>query len=170
MEQFLGIGNGLEKYALVLLVYAGLFVVMRYAHPRVEPEFRKSFWLLYIAWAFGIFIGNYVFFLLGIMSFYPWLNNFIHSFIWIGLGLGFLYTGAYRRPTWEQFVMFTVLSFAVKVTERQVLGTWEFNRFFFIEGNLAYLIGWSVVDGLYPVLSGIGLRIASRFIPGVAAP
>ncbi len=170
MTEFLGAGNGLGRYALVLLLYAGLFAVLRYAHPRVEPEFRKSFWLLYVAWAFGIFIGNYIFFLLGIMSFYPWLNNFIHSFIWIGVCLGFLYAGSYRRPIWEQFVLFASLSFAVKLAERQILGSWEFDRFFFIQGNLAYLLGWSVVDGLYPVLSGIGLRIASRFIQGVAAP
>jgi hypothetical protein len=170
MEQILGSGNGILQYLLVLLVYAGFFVVIRYAHATVDADFRKTFWLLFVVWALGIFLGNYGFYQLNIMSFYPWLNNFIHSFIWIGLCLGFLYAGSYRRPILEQFVLFTMLSFAVKLAEHQILGTWTFDRFFFIDGQLAYLIGWSVVDGFYPILSGLGLKLAARYIKGLAAP
>ena len=56
MNDFLGAGNGLGQYLLVLVVYAGLFVVMRYAHPTVEPEFRKTFIILYIVYAIAIFM------------------------------------------------------------------------------------------------------------------
>lgn len=143
---------------------------MRQAAMRFEPEFRRSFMVLYAVWAVGIFVGNYLFFLLGIMSFYPWLNNFIHSFIWIGLGLGFLYAVSYKRPLWEQLILFTVYSFVVKVVEQRVLGTWELEHFFFIDGNLAYLIGWSLVDALYPIGSAITLALASRLIGGLVVP
>ncbi|HEX2908395.1 MAG TPA: hypothetical protein VHO69_16095 [Phototrophicaceae bacterium] len=100
----------------------------------------------------------------------PWLNNFIHSFIWIGLGLGFLYAISYRRPLWEQFVLFAVYSLVVKFTENKILGTWEFNRFFFVDGNLAYIIGWSLIDGFYPLGSALVLRLAARFMPGLVRP
>lgn len=167
MDQILGTGNGFAQYLLALIAYAGFYVVIRYASGQVTPDFRKTFWVLYIAWGLNIFIGNFVFYLLGIMSFYPWLNNAIHCFLWIGFGLGTLFAGSYRHPMWVQFVLFATLSFAIKVIEQRVLGTWEFDRFFFIQGNLAYLIGWSVVDGFYPVLSTIGLRLASRFVKGL---
>jgi hypothetical protein len=51
-----------------------------------------------------------------------------------------------------------------------VLGTWEFGRFFFIDGDLAYIIGWSVVDALYPVGSAIVLMLAARFVKDVVVP
>jgi hypothetical protein len=170
MEQILGVGNNLPDYLLVLLTYAGLFIAIRQSSSRIEPNFRKTFWLLYVVWGVGIFVGNYLFYLLGIMSFLPWLDNFIHSFIWIGGCLGFLYAISYKRPLWEQFVLFAVYSFVVKVTENKVLGTWELGRFFFIDGNLAYIIGWSVVDALYPLGSAIVLRIASRFLQALVIP
>ncbi len=50
---------------------------------------------------------------------------------------------------WQQLVLFAIYSLAVKFAENKVLGTWEFDHFFFIDGNLAYIIGWSLVDGLY---------------------
>jgi hypothetical protein len=170
MDTVLGTDNNLLEYGLILLVYAGLWVAMRQASPRVEPEFHRSFWVLYVVWAVGIFVGNYVFYLLGIMSFIPWLNNFIHAFIWIGLCLGFLYGISYKRNLWELLILFTIYSFVVKVTENKILGTWEFGRFFFIDGNLAYIIGWSLVDALYPIGSAIVLMLAARFIQGVVVP
>jgi hypothetical protein len=100
----------------------------------------------------------------------PWLNNFIHSFIWIGLCLGFLYAISYKRPLWELLVLFTIYSLVVKIAENKILGTWEFDRFFFIDGNMAYILGWSLVDALYPIGSAITLMLAARFISGVVVP
>jgi hypothetical protein len=166
----LGAGNGPLRYALVLLVYAALFVVMRYANDHVELNFRRTFWVLYVGWGIGTFLGNYLLYRAGWMSFLPWVNNALHTFVWIGLCLGFLYAGAYRRPAWEQFTLFVVFSFIVKVAERLILGTWELPYFFVIPGNVAYLLGWSVLDGLYPTLSALALRPISRFIRGVVVP
>jgi hypothetical protein len=170
MEHFLGAGNGLGDYSLVLLVYAGFFVVMQQIYPHIDPEFRKSFRLLFFAYGIGIFIANYLLFRLGFMSFMPWLNNFFHTFIWIGLCLTFLYNGSYRKPFWQQFVLFAVFSYAVKLTEHQLLGTWEFGNFFGIQGNTAYIIGWSLADGLTPLLSFIVLHLAGRFTGGLVKP
>jgi hypothetical protein len=167
MSEVLGYGNSVLDYVAVLAVYGSLFIVMRHANARVELNFRRTFWIVFVGWAVSVFIGNYLFYRIGIMSFLPWLNNFFHTFIWIGLCLSFLYAGAYKKPFWEQFALFAIFSFIVKWAEHEILGTWEMDRFFFIHGNLAYIIGWSLMDGLYPLLSAIGLRIVSKYVEGV---
>lgn len=168
MDEFLGFGNTLMEYLWILVLYASLFAVMRHAHPRVELNFRKTYWVLYAGWAVGVFFGNYLFYRLGYMSFLPWLNNLVHTFIWIGFCLTFLYAGCYRKPLLEQFVLFAVFSLIVKAFERYVLGTWELDHFFWFNGNNAYIIGWSLMDGLYPLISIAGLKLVSRFTDGIA--
>jgi len=170
MNQLLGPNNSVLDYVALLAVYGALFLLMRHAKPTIELNFQRTFWILFFGWSVGVFIGNYIFFLIGIMSFLPWLNNFFHTFIWIGLCLGFLYAGAHKKPFWEQFALFAIYSFLVKWAEHEILGTWEFDHFFFIQGNLAYIIGWSLMDGLYPLLSKIGLRIVAKFVEGVVTP
>jgi hypothetical protein len=164
---WLGSGNTVWDYGLVILVYAALFVVMRYANDQVELNFRRSFTILFFLWSIGTFLGNYGLYRAGWMSFLPWVNNALHTFLWIGLCLGFLYAGAYRRPWLEQFALFAIFSFIVKVAEHLILGTWELDHFFWIKGQLAYLIGWSLMDGLYPTLSRAGLKLIGRVVPGV---
>lgn len=166
----LGAGNDFVDYLLVLLFYGAMFVLIRYGTRGVELNFRKTFLALYIGWGFGVFIGNYLFYLIGIMSFLPWLNNAFHTLIWIGLCLGYLYAGCYRRPLIEQISLFVIFSFLVKVAERLILGTWEHDNFFGIDGNWAYIIGWSLMDGLYPLISILLLRPLSRFVDGIVAP
>ena len=170
MTEILGAGNTVGDYALVLAVYAALFIIMRYAKERVELNFRKTFWILFAGWGVGVFFGNYLFYRLGVMSFLPWLNNFFHTFIWIGLCLSFLYAGAYRKPLLEQMALFAIFSFIVKWAERTILGTWELDHFFFIPGNVAYITGWSLMDGLYPIISVFGLRLVSKFVRGLITP
>ncbi len=167
MDQLLGAGNSLPVYATVVILYGGLFLIMRYAHPAVDLNFRVSYRVLYVGWAVGTFVGNYLFFLLGFMSFLPWLNNALHTFVWIGLCLGFLYAGCYRRPILEQCALFIVFSLIVKAIEHDLLGTWDLDHFFLVPGNRAYIVGWSIVDGLYPFISAAGLKLASRFIRGI---
>ena len=166
MNDLLGPGNRLLDYALVLLVYGALFILMRYGNRRVELNARRLFWIVAFCWGVGVFIGNYLFYLIGIMSFLPWLNNAFHTLIWIGLCLSFLYVGCMRRPLWEQILLFIIFSFIVKIAERWLLGTWEHDNFFGIDGNWAYIIGWSVMDGLYPVINLMvmrALRVNSKF-------
>lgn len=170
MGTFLGIGNTLIDYFLVLLAYGAMFMVMRYANPYVELNFRKTYWILYGGWGFGVLIGNYLCYLIGIMSFLPWLNNLLHTLVWIGACLSFLYAGCYRHPVWEQCMLFVIFSFIMKVAERMLLGTWELDHFFGIPGNITYIVGWSLMDGLYPFISVAGLRFVSRFTRGVIVP
>lgn len=167
MDAIFGTGNGWMDYLYVLLIYFLLYIVMRYANRRIELNFKKSARVLGISWAVAVFIGNYAFYKMGIMSFLPWLNNAIHTFIWIGLCLSFLYAGCYRKPIWEQCLLFSIFSFIVKYAEREILSTWKMDNFFGIEGNLAYIIGWSMMDGLYPFISKIALKLFSKFIPGI---
>lgn len=161
-SSLLGAGNGIGQYALVLTFYAMLFVLMRHANARVELSFRTAYTYLFVGWSFGTFIANYLLYRAGVMSFLPWLNNFCHTFVWIGLCLGFLYAGAYRKSLLEQFALFAIYSLLVKLAEHALLGTWEHDNFFGIPGNAAYIIGWSLMDGLYPVVSAVGLRVVVR--------
>ncbi|MGH7504295.1 MAG: hypothetical protein ACRELX_01530 [Longimicrobiales bacterium] len=171
MDALLGVGNTLFHYVLLLLVYAGLFLVIwRATQPGLDPAFRPTFLVLFVGWGFGTFVGNYLLHRAGVMSFLPWLNNGMHTFVWIGVCLGYLYAGVHRRPMLQQFAVFAIFSFVVKVVENLLLGTWEHDRFFFIPGNAAYIIGWSLADGLYPVLSLYGLRLIRKFAPKVVAP
>lgn len=170
MTEILGAGNKITDYLVVLAIYGALFIMMRYGNERVELNFRKTFWILFAGWSVSVFFGNYLFYRLGIMSFLPWLNNFLHTFIWIGLCLSFLYAGAYRKPLLEKIALFAIFSFIVKWAERTVLGTWELDHFFFIHGNLAYIIGWSLMDGLYPIISAFGLKLVSKSVTGVITP
>ena len=165
--ELLGAGNGAAHYALVVAVYAMLFLLMRPLQPRVPLSFRRTYWTLYLAWAPTIFVGNYLCYRAGVMSFLPWLNNALHTFVWIGLCLGFLYAAVRDRSPLEQFALFAIYSFIVKYAEQRLLGTWEHPGFFGIRGNAAYLIGWSLMDGLYPFISRAGLRVLGRVIPGV---
>jgi hypothetical protein len=169
-DAILGPGNGAGDYVLLLVTYGALFLVMRYANPRIELSFRKTFWTLFWGWGIGVFVANYLLYRAGVMSFLPWLNNFCHTVPWIGLCLGFMWAEAHKRPLWEQFALFAIFSFIVKWAEHTILGTWEHDNFFGIPGNIAYITGWSLADGLYPVVSVVGLKLASRFIPDLVVP
>jgi hypothetical protein len=167
-ERLLGAGNGPLDYLLLLAGYGMLFLLMRHANPRIELSFRVSFYYLFAGWSIGTFVANYLLFRAGVMSFLPWLNNFMHTFVWIGLCLGFLFAGAHRKPFPEQFALFAIYSLIVKLAENAVLGTWEHDNFFGIPGNAAYIIGWSLMDGLYPLISTAGLRLVARYDRSVA--
>jgi hypothetical protein len=152
----------------VLAFYAAVFVIIRLARERVEPFERRTFVAIGLAWAVPVFAANYLLYRAGVMSFLPWVNNFMHSFLWIGFCLTWLYLGVRgSQPMVLQFVLFTTFSLIVKYAEQKLLGTWELDNFFGIEGNGAYVLGWSLADGTYPLLTLYGLRLAARFIPGL---
>jgi hypothetical protein len=153
----------------VLAFYAAVFVIIRLSRERIEPFERKTFIAIGIAWAGPVFIANYLLYKAGAMSFLPWVNNFMHSFLWIGFCLSWLYLGVREtQPMILQFVLFTTFSLIIKYAEQKLFGTWEHDNFFGIGGNGAYVMGWSLADGTYPVLTLFGLRLAARFIPGLA--
>ncbi|MGH7751404.1 MAG: hypothetical protein ACREN5_01195, partial [Gemmatimonadales bacterium] len=146
------------RVLLVLLVYAALFVVIWTRPSRIAPEERRTAWIVGGAWAVSVFIMNVLLYRAGVMSFLPWVNNFLHTFIWIGGCLSLLYFGARRNtPMWAQFVVFATFSLVVKVAERLLFGTWEHGHFFHVfRGNVAYVLGWSLADGLYPPITLYG--------------
>lgn len=171
MDTFLGVGNSIADYGLVFVVYGSLFIVMRFARPTLQPAYRKTFIILFFVYGFVGLVANYLLYLAGVMSFLPWLNNAAHTFLWIGLCLNFLFAGAHDRPLWEQFVFFFIFSFVVKLAEHQILGTWEQSTFFGLSGRAAYMLGWSLADGLIvPVGTALGLRMAAPYISGLLVP
>jgi hypothetical protein len=153
-----------------LLFYTGIFVIIRRYKRRIEPDERKTFVAVGLVWAVSVFIANYLLYKAGVMSFLPWVTNFLHTFIWIGLCLTWLYLGIRDdEPLVVQCIVFGVLSLIVKYAEQKLFGTWDKDHFFFddLSGNGTYVLGWSLADATYPILTLFGLRFASRFIPGL---
>lgn len=166
----MGANNTLIDYAIVVLIYFLFFLLIRYPRPVVELNFRATYFFLAVFWALLMFGGNYLGYRLGLMAFLPWLNNALHSFLWVGICLSWLYYGTLNRPLWEQFVFFAFTSFVVKMGEKLLLGTWSMDSYFGIHNPYAYLIAMSLVDGFYPVISRwIVKALAKRSTFGIYA-
>ncbi|MEO6722777.1 MAG: hypothetical protein ABIN67_20585 [Ferruginibacter sp.] len=153
MQDILGTGNTIIGYLVVLFIYLLMFLFIRYPKPVVELNYRRNFYFLAIVWALLMFSGNYLFYRLGVMSFLPWLNNFIHCSLWIGICLTWLYYASNHRPVWELFIHFSFTSFIIKMAENKILGTWNMDSFLGINSPYAYIIAMSLVDGFYPIIS-----------------
>jgi hypothetical protein len=153
----------------LLAFYAALFVIIRLLKSSIEPAERKTFFTIGGAWAVAVFIANYLLYRAGLMSFLPWVNNFMHTFLWIGVCLSVLYLGVREDQSMAvQFIVFATFSLIVKYAERLLLGSWELDHFFHVfHGNFAYILGWSLADGLYPPLTFYGLRLLGRRLPGL---
>lgn len=153
----------------MLAFYAGLLTIVRVIKPSIEPEERRTFVAIGLAWAAPVFIANYLLYKADLMSFLPWVTNFMHTFIWIGVILTFLYLGVRSSQSMlTQIVLFTTFSLIVKYAEQIVFGTWDNDNFFHVfHGNGAYILGWSLADGMYPLITLYGLRLAGRWIPGL---
>ncbi len=153
----------LIRVLALLLFYAALFVVIRITKPALGTEERRIYGLLYLGWAAPVFVANYLLSLVGLESPMPWYVNFMHTFVWIGLCLGWLYLGTRREPLWVKFVAFAAFSLVVKLFEQKLFGAWVADNFFFVlQGNWAHLLGWSLADGLYPLISAAGLELLKR--------
>lgn len=157
------------RVLLCLLFYGALFLIISLHGEKLTRAERRTFLLLWVSGAIVAFTANYLLFRAGVMSFLPWANNFLHTAFWIGIGFPYLYFGIRgRRSLAVQYGLFLVFSLIVKYAEQLLFGTWEFPHFFYVfEGNFAYILGWSSVDGLYPLLIPAGLRLAGRFVPGL---
>lgn len=158
-----------ERVIAVLLVYASLFVLIRMHKKSIDRSERKTFWFIALVWAVSVFGGNIMLARMNLMSPLPIVNNFMHTFLWIGLCLAWLYLGIRDRESMVvQFIAFATFSLVVKVFEHQLFGTWDHDHFFHIfRGNAAYILGWSLADGLYPPLTLFGLRLVKRHISGL---
>lgn len=158
-----------ERIIGVLLVYAGLFVIIRMLKPEIEKREKKTFLVIGGVWAVSVFIANVLLYRAGLMSLLPWENNFMHTFLWIGFCLTWLYLGVRRTQHMViQFLVFAMFSLIVKYTEQLLFGTWEHGHFFHVfKGNFAYVLGWSLADGLYPPLTLYGLRMLGKVVKGL---
>ncbi|HET7051249.1 MAG TPA: hypothetical protein VFI54_23485 [Solirubrobacteraceae bacterium] len=156
---------------LAVLAFYGAIFLVAYGYRRsIEPVERKTFVAIGLVWAVSVFIANYLLYLVGAMSYLPWVTNFLHTFVWIGFVLTWLYFGVREKENLAvQCVLFTFFSLVVKYWEQQVFGTWGHDGFFGIDGNTAYILGWSIADGTYPVLTLLVLRLAAKRIPGLVA-
>jgi hypothetical protein len=171
MNNILGAGNTVFDYLLVLLVYAFMYLLIRYPKPKLELNYKANFLFLSLFWAGLMFVGNYVGYLVGMMAFLPWLDNFLHSFLWVGICLTWLFYCTHERPMWEQFLLFAFVSFVVKVAEKLIIGTWSMDSYLGIKNPYAYIIAMSLIDGFYPLLSNLLIRALSRKSTfGVYAP
>ena len=153
-------------YAGLLTFYAAMFVVIWAYRPYIPKAERRTAIVIGAIWAPTVFIANYLLYRAGLMSFLPWLNNVGHTFVWTGICLTWLYMSIRRtHPWWVQFVVFATFSIVVKYAEQLLLGTWEHGHFFNVfQGNFAYVLGWSLADGLYPLLTRFGIRALGSFV------
>jgi hypothetical protein len=69
------------RVAALVAFYAALFVVIRVIKPRIEPDERRTALVIGGLWAVSVFIANYLLYRLGAMSFLPWTNDFLHTFV-----------------------------------------------------------------------------------------
>jgi hypothetical protein len=154
----------------VLALYAALLLVIRLVKPRIEPFERRTFLAIGIAWAVPVFVANYLLYQAGLMSYLPWLTNFMHSFLWIGVCLAWLYLGVREDQSLAvQFLLFATFSIIVKYAEQLAFGTWDLDHFLHVfDGNFAYVLGWSLADGTYPIITLFTLRLAATRIPRLA--
>jgi hypothetical protein len=170
METILGANNTLVDYLVTLGIYLLIYLLVRYPQRGIELNFRSSFITLYIIWSLAMFSGNYFGYLGGVMSFLPWLNNFIHSFGWVGFVLAWLYMTTRKLPMLYRFFLSAMFSFIIKFSENMILGTWSFDPYFFFEGKYAYLIIMSIVDGFYPLISDWLLKFLSKKFSSIYYP
>jgi hypothetical protein len=154
----------------VLAFYAAMFVVIRLSRERIEPFEKRTFIAIGLVWAAPVFVANYLLYKAGVMSFLPWVDNFMHSFLWIGFCLSWLYLGVREtQPMVIQVVLFTTFSLVVKYAEQKLFGTWDLDHFFgVLHGNGWYVMGWSLADGTYPLITLLGVRVASRHLRELA--
>jgi hypothetical protein len=156
------------RIALLLLFYLALAVLMSLHGRRLTRDERKTFLLLCVAGASLALVSNYLLYRIGWMTFLPWINNALHSVLWIGLGFPYLYFGTRGRSIPVVFICFTVLSLIVKYAEQLLFGTWNGVSFLgIIPTNFGYILGWSLVDGCLPFVMTLGLRVVGKFVPGI---
>ena len=153
----------------ILLLYASVLFVAWWHKRKLDAAERKTFLVIYLVWAISIFFINYLGYLVGIFSFLPWFpNNFLHTFVWIGISLTYLFLAIREENIVVQFMAFAVFSLVIRYAEYRIFGVWDGDHFLFaVDGTDAYIIGWSFVDGFYPMATFLLLRLLKKWINGL---
>jgi len=158
------------RVLVILTFYAALLMVIRLVKPRIDASERRTAFAIGLGWAVPLFVANYLLYKAGLMSYLPWVTNFMHTFVWIGVCLTFLYLGVRdAQPLAAQLMVFATFSLIVKYAEQLAFGTWNLEHFLHVfDGNFAYVLGWSLADGTYPIITLLALRLAAGRIPRLA--
>ena len=157
------------KIVAILILYASVLLVAWWHKRKLDAAERKTFVVIYLVWAISIFFINYLGYVIGVFSYLPWFpNNFLHTFVWIGISLSYLFMAIRKEHIVVQFMAFALFSLVIRYAEYKIFGVWNGDHFLFVvEGVDAYIIGWSYVDGFYSPATFILLRILKKWIPGL---
>jgi hypothetical protein len=158
------------RVLVIVGFYAALLMVIRLVKPRIEPFERRTAFAIGLGWAVPVFVANYLLYRAGLMSYLPWVTNVMHTFVWIGICLTFLYLGVRESQSMGvQILLFATFSLIVKYAEQLTFGIWDLGHFLHVfDGNFAYVLGWSLADGTYPIITLLALRLAAERIPRLA--
>jgi len=156
-----------DRLLLVVGLYGALLLLFRLLGRGPGSDERTTRFFIGLGWAVGTFLGNIGLAKIGLMSPLPLENNLLHTFVWIGFCLSWLYLAVrFSRPFLVQCALFAGASLIVKVAEHLLLGTWDLDHFLHLfPGNASYILGWSLMDGLYPPITLFALRLAGRLFP-----
>ena len=155
---------------VLLILYGLIFLAAWYDKRKLDATERKTFWVFYFFWSITVFIINYLGSLIGVFSFLPWLNNFLHTFVWIGVVLTWMFLAIRHLHFAVQFMAFALFSLVVRYSEYKLFGVWDHDHFLFaFRGTDAYILGWSFIDGFYPVGAFILLALLRKRVPGLVS-
>ena len=132
---------------------------------------RKTFLLLCGAGFSIAFVTNFLLFRIGAMTFLPWINNFLHSFFWIGRRVPYwLYFATRGRSPLVVFITDSPRwSLVVKYIEQLLFGTMGRSQLPPHHPRKPRLHPRLVAGGhgCLPFVMSIGLKLLSRFVPGL---
>ena len=156
------------KYLVILVLYFLVFIVAWFDKRKLDGSERKTFLMLFLVWSVTIFIANYLGYKMGILSFMPWVNNFLHAFVWIGVCLSYMFLALRKQHIITQFMAYASFSLVIRYTEYKIFGVWEHdNCLNAVQGTDAYIIGWSFIDGGYGIVTILLLKLLSKKIRGL---
>lgn len=161
----------LTRIIALLLLYGLIFLVAWYDRRTLDAAEKKTFRVFWLFWSVTIFVVNYLGYLIGVFSFLPWLNNFLHTFVWIGVVLTYLFLAVRREHIVVQFLAFAGFSLAVRYAEHKLFDVWNHDHFLYLfRGTEAYILGWSFIDGFYPIAAFLVLRLLAKGVSGLVVP
>lgn len=156
------------RVAVLLLLYASVFLVAWFDKRTLDAAERKTFVVLWAVWAPAVLLVNYLGAILGAITFIPWLNNVLHAVVWVGIVLTYLFLAVRHLHIALQFMAFAFFSLIVRLGEFALFGVWDHPHFLWVfRGTEASLLGWSFVDGFIPLIDLALLAVLRSKVPGL---
>ncbi len=157
------------KIVAILILYATVLFIAWWHKRKLDTAERKTFIVIYLMYAISIFFINYLGYVIGVFSYLPWFpNNFLHTFVWIGIVLTYLFMAIRKEHMVVQFMAFAAFSLVIRYAEYKIFGVWDGQGTLYESyGTDAYIALWSYVDGFYSIATFLLLRILKKWIPGL---